>query len=366
MRKRWTVGVLVAGVTALGVAACGGGSDNSKSSSSSSSSSGNKAGKVAVLLPDTKSSARWETADRPLLGKALKAAGVPYTITNAEGDAGTQASQADQAITNGAKVIMLVDLDFGSGAAIIRKAHNQGVKVIDYDRLTLGGDADFYVSFDNVEVGKLMGQELDKALAGKTKPVVAQLDGGPEDNNATLFAQGYDSILDPHFKDGSWVKGPKQAVERWDNQRALTIFEQMLQRTNGKIDALAAANDGLANAAISALKARKLPNIPITGQDATAQGIQHILAGEQYMTVYKPIAQEAAAAAKVAISLAKGEKPATNANSDNKGKQTASVLLHPIAVTKDNIKSTVIADGFVKKSDVCTGRFASFCTKAGI
>jgi D-xylose transport system substrate-binding protein len=364
MKKRWILAALVVGVLAVGVAACGGSSK--KKSSSSSSSGGNKAGKVAVLLPDTKSSARWETADRPLLGKALKAAGVPYTITNAEGDAGTQASQADQAITNGAKVIMLVDLDFGSGSAIIRKAHNQGVKVIDYDRLTLGGEADFYVSFDNVEVGKLMGQALDKALQGKTKPVVAQLDGGPEDNNATLFAQGYDSVLDPHFKDGTWVKGPKQAVERWDNQRALTIFEQMLQRTNGKIDASIAANDGLANAAISALKARKLPNIPITGQDATAQGIQHILAGEQYMTVYKPIAQEAAAAAKVAIALAKGQKPATNAQSANKGKQTASVLLHPISVTKDNIKSTVISDGFVKKSDVCTGRFASFCTKAGI
>jgi D-xylose transport system substrate-binding protein len=356
--------VLVAAAAALGVAACGGGDDNKKSSSGGGG--GGKVGKVAVLLPDTKSSARWETQDRPLLGKAFKAAGVPYTITNAEGDAGTQASQADQAITNGAKVILLVDLDFGSGSAIIRKAKNQGVKVIDYDRLTLGGNADFYVSFDNVEVGKLMGQELVKGLKGKTKPVVAQLDGGPEDNNATLFAQGYDSVLDPLFKDGTFVKGPKQAVERWDNQRALTIFEQMLQRTNGKIDASIAANDGLANAAISALKARKLPNIPITGQDATVQGIQHILAGEQLMTVYKPIAQEADAAAKVAIALAKGETPATNAQSDNKGKKTASVLLHPIAVTKANINDTVIKDGFVKKSEACVGRFASFCTKAGI
>jgi D-xylose transport system substrate-binding protein len=364
MRKRWILVALVVGALTVGVAACGGSDD--KTSSGSSSSSGDKAGKVGVLLPDTKSSARWETADRPLIGKALKAAGVPYTITNAEGDAGTQASQADQAITNGAKVLMLVDLDPGSGAAIIRKAHNQGVKVIDYDRLTLGGDADFYVSFDNVEVGKLMGQELTKALEGKTKPVVAQLDGGPEDNNATLFAQGYDSILDPLFKDGTLVKGPKQAVERWDNQRALTIFEQMLQRTNGKIDASIAANDGLANAAISALKARKLPNIPITGQDATVQGIQHILAGEQLMTVYKPIAQETAAATKVAIALAKGETPATNAQADNKGKKTASVLLHPIAVTIDNIKDTVIKDGYVKKSEACVGRFAALCTKAGI
>ena len=126
-------------------------------------------------------------------------------------------------------------------------------------------------------------------------------------------------MLDPHFKDGSWVKGPKQAVERWDNQKALTIFEQMLQRTNGKIDASIAANDGLANAAISALKARKLPNIPITGQDATDQGIQHILAGEQLMTVYKPVQQEAAAAAKVAIALAKGQKPATNAQQRQQG-----------------------------------------------
>jgi D-xylose transport system substrate-binding protein len=357
-RAKLIVPVVIVAATALAVAGCGGGGGGGEK----------KASKVAVLLPDTKSSARWETQDRPLLDKAFKDAGVPHTIVNAQGDPATQRSQLDQALTSGAKTILLVDLDPGSGAAIIRAAKAQGAKVIDYDRLTLGGDADFYVSFDNTEVGRQMGLNLVNGIKqkGLKTPVVAELNGGPEDNNASLLAKGYNGVLDPLYKDGTYKKGPDQSVEKWDNQKALTIFEQFLEKTNNKIDASIAANDGLANAAISALKARKLPNIPITGQDATVQGVQHLLAGEQYVTIYKPIQQEAAAAAKVAIALAKGEKPQTNAQSANKAKQTPSVLLKPIPVTKDNIKDTVIKDGFVKRSELCVGKFASLCQKAGI
>jgi D-xylose transport system substrate-binding protein len=357
-RAKLIVPVVIVAATSLAVAGCGGGGGGGEK----------KASKVAVLLPDTKSSARWETQDRPLLDKAFKDAGVPHTIVNAQGDPGTQRSQLDQALTAGAKVILLVDLDPGSGAAIIRAAQAQGAKVIDYDRLTLGGNAQFYVSFNNVEVGRQMGKGLVQAIKDKglKNPVVAEMNGGPEDNNSTLFAQGYNSVLDPLYKNGTYKKGPDQSVEKWDNQRALTIFEQFLEKTNNKIDASIAANDGLANAAISAINARKLPNIPITGQDATVQGIQHILAGEQAVTIYKPIQQEAAAAAKVAIALAKGETPKTNATSANKGKKTASVLLTPITVTKDNIKDTVIKDGFVKRSELCVGKYASLCQKAGI
>jgi len=358
---------LTVALAAIVAAGCGS-DDNSSSSTSSSSGGGGSAGKVAVLLPDTKSSVRWEQFDRKYLGQAFKAAGVDATIQNAQGDPGTQRTQAEQAITNGAKVILLVDLDPGSGKSIIDLAHNRGVKVIDYDRLTLGGGADYYVSFDNEAVGKLQGQGLVKCVdqKGIQKPVVAELNGSPTDNNATLFAKGYNSVLDPQYSSGKFVKGPNQSVPDWDNQKALTIYEQMLQQKSNKIDAVLAANDGLANSVISAQNARKLGNIPVTGQDATAEGIQHILAGEQCMTVYKAVKDEADAASKLAISLAKGEKPTTNGQTANKGEQTPSVLLKPVAVTKANINDTVIADDFLTPKEICTGKYAAECKKAGI
>jgi len=364
-----TVGIAAAvAALAFAVAGCGSSNKSSSSSSASSTPSSNTSGKgsIAVLLPDTKSSVRWETQDRKYLDQAFTAAGIKHTIVNAQGDPATQASQADQAITNGAKVILLVDLDPGSGAAIIKKAHNQGVKVIDYDRLTLGGGADYYVSFDNTAVGKLQGEGLVKCLSGKQSPVVAELNGSPTDNNATLFANGYNSVLDPKYSAGTFKKGPNQSVPDWDNQKALTIFEQMLQQTNNKIDGVLSANDGLANSVISALNARKLPHIPVTGQDATAQGIQHILAGEQCMTVYKAVKKEAEAASQAAIALIKGQTPQTNGTVDNKGTKTPSVLLKPVAVTKTNINDTVIKDGFLKASDICVGKYASLCKSAGI
>ena len=366
--KTWALVACLAAFASFGVAACGDDDDDSGSSGTSTSgSSDKKAGKVAVLLPDSKSSVRWETQDRRYLGDAFKAAGVDSTIVNAEGDPAAQRTQAEQAITNGAKVLLLVDLDAGSGSAIIANAKKQGVKVIDYDRLTLGGGADYYVSFDNEAVGKLQGEGLVKCLEGQTKPTVAELNGSPTDNNATLFAKGYDSVLDPKYESGDFTKGPNQSVPEWDNQKALTIFEQMLQKTNNKIDGVLAANDGLGNAAISALKARKLKQIPVTGQDATAQGIQNILAGDQCMTVYKAVRAEADAAAKLAIALAKGEEPVGVTGSvDNKGEKTPAVLLKPVSVTKENIKDTVIKDGFLKRSEICSGKIASLCSKAGI
>jgi D-xylose transport system substrate-binding protein len=352
------------------IAACGGSDNGGGGGGSSSGGGGNSADKVAVLLPDTKSSVRWETADRPLLQLAFKRAGVPVTIQNAQGDKSTQQQQAEQAITNGAKVLLLVNLDSGSGAAIEANAKSRGVKVIDYDRLTLGGSADYYVSFDNVAVGKLQGQGLVNCLnkEGVQNPKIAELNGSPTDNNATLFKQGYDSVLNPLYKSGKATKVADQSVPDWDNQKALTIFEQMLQKTGNKIDGVLAANDGLGNAAISAIKARKLKQIPVTGQDATAEGIQNILAGDQCMTVYKAIKQEADAASKLAIALAKKQQPPAglvNGQSNDTKRQVPSVLLKPQAITKDNI-DVVIKDGFLKKSDICTGKFAQFCTQLGL
>jgi D-xylose transport system substrate-binding protein len=368
------IAALVAAAFAIVVAGCGSSKKSSTSSSggastsSTSSSGGSAKGGIAVLLPDTQSSVRWEQFDRKYLDAAFTAAGVKHTIVNAQGDPSTQRTQADQALTNGAKVILLVDLDPGSGKAIISLAHARGAKVIDYDRLTLGGGADYYVSFDNVQVGKLQGQGLVSCLSksGVSKPVVAELNGSPTDNNATLFAQGYNSVLDPMYTSGKYVKGPNQSVPDWDNQKALTIYEQMLQQTKSKIDGVLSANDGLANSVISAETARKLKPVPVTGQDATAQGVQHILAGQQCMTVYKPVKAEADAAAKIAVALAKGQTPATTATTKNGSAQTPSVLETPITLTKDNIKDTVIKDGFLKRSDICVGAFAKDCTAAGL
>jgi D-xylose transport system substrate-binding protein len=365
MYKRALPLVLLA---ALGVAACGGNDKPSASGASGSSGSSSKVAKVAVLLPDTQSSVRYEEFDRPLLTKAFKAAGVPVQISNAQGDTQAQRTQADQAMTNGAKVLLLDALDSGTGAAIEADAQSKGVKVIDYDRLVLKGSADYYVSFDNTEVGRLQGQGLVACLGSKSGGVpIAILDGSPTDNNATLFSNGAHEILDPLFKSGKYKKVAEQAVPDWDNQQALTIFEQFLQKTNNKIDGLLAANDGLANAAISALKARRLPQIPITGQDATLQGIQNIVTGDQCMTVYKPIQQEVDAAAKLATSLAKGQAPTGVTSSiDNGSKKVPSILLKPISVTKSNIKTYFGRADFPAQSQVCAGKVASACTAAGL
>ncbi|HVF78414.1 MAG TPA: substrate-binding domain-containing protein [Solirubrobacteraceae bacterium] len=358
---------MAAGAAAMALFVAGCGDEDSSGDSGSSSAGDAKAGKVAVLLPDSKSSVRWETVDRPFLKAAFEKAGVEATIQNAEGDKSAQQQQAEQAITNGAKVLLLVNLDSGSGAAIAANAKSQGVKVIDYDRLTLKGDSDYYVSFDNEEVGRLQGQGLVDCLEGETKPAVAVLNGSPTDNNATLFKAGYDSVINPKFKSGEWTEVADQSVPDWDNQKALTIFEQMLQKSSNKVDGVLAANDGLGNAAISALKQRKLKQIPVTGQDATAQGIQNIVNGDQCMTVYKAIKSEADAAAELAIALAKGEEPTGVTGSvNNENRDVPSVLLKPVAVTKDNIKEYIGEPDFPKQAEICAGNLASKCKAIGL
>ncbi len=360
---------LTAGAAALALVAagCGSSNDNKSSGSGGGGSSSTSAGKVAVLLPDSKSSVRWETVDRPFLKAAFDKAGISATIQNAEGDKSAQQQQAEQAITNGAKVLLLVNLDSGSGAAIEANAKSQGVKVIDYDRLTLKGTSDYYVSFDNEAVGKLQGEGLVSCLGNATKPAVAVLNGSPTDNNATLFANGYNSVIGPKFKSGAWTKVADQSVPDWDNQKALTIFEQMLQKSSNKIDGVLAANDGLGNAAISAIKARKLKQIPVTGQDATLQGIQNIVNGDQCMTVYKAIQKEADAAATLATSLAKGETPSgVTASVDNESTKVPAILLAPVAVTKDTIKQYIGEADFPKKAEICAGKLASKCSAIGL
>ncbi len=339
------------------------GDDPTTDDTSDDSSSGEYDGKIAVLLPDSASSARWENDDRRLLKAAFEEAGLTegedFTISNAEGDASTMQSQAESAITDGATVLMMVDLDSGSGAAIIDMAREAGAKVIDYDRLTAEGPgADYYVSFDNVAVGINMGRAMEDALADfDGVPNVMILDGGPTDNNATLFAEGYMSVAQPKFDDGTWNLVSKQAVPDWDNAQAQTIAEQILTEANNEVDAAIVANDGMAGGVIAALKAQGL-QVPVTGQDATEGGIQNILLGDQYMTVYKPINLEANAAAELALALIStgAEDLVDSGDVTNNGtNDTPSILVDSVRVTADNVEETVIADGFRTKEEICTG-----------
>jgi D-xylose transport system substrate-binding protein len=358
------VGLLAAG----SMAACGG--DDGDSGSSGSTSGATAAGKVGVILPDTKSSQRWSTDDPKFLKAAFDAAGVEVDIQNAQNNKSQFQTIADGMISSGVKVLMIVNLDSGTGKAVLDKAKAAGIATIDYDRLTLNGNANYYVSFDNVKVGELQGQGLVDCLTANkaVKPVVAEVNGSPTDNNATLFKQGYDSVLKPKYDDGTFVKGPDQSVPEWDNAQAGTIFEQMLTQ-NKNIKGVLAANDGLGNAVISVLKKNKLNGqVPVTGQDATVQGLQNILTGDQCMTVYKAIKLEADAAAALAISLSKGEKPTTATGTikdPESNKDVPSVLLTPKTIVKSSVKD-VIADGFVTKEAVCTPQFAALCTENGI
>jgi D-xylose transport system substrate-binding protein len=319
---------------------------------------------ICVLLPDPKSSVRWETQDRPALVAAFKKAGVSYVISNADGDAQKQRSQADQCLANGAKVVILVSLDAGSSIAIERAAASRDAKVIEYDRQVIGGSAAIYISFDGRAVGVLQGKGVVAGLKanGKygRKPVVAELHGGQTDNNSFLFKGGYESVLNPLYKNGTFTKGPQQFVPGWDNQKAGTIFEQMLIRTSNKIDAVAAANDGLANAVIVALKARKLKPIPLSGQDATEQGVQNIISGWQTMTVWKDTRKLATASAEAAVALAKGQKPKQTGTVKNGSKNLPAYIIPPQSITKANYK-TLFTAGYLKRSKVCVGEFRKFC-----
>ncbi|MBX6751248.1 MAG: substrate-binding domain-containing protein [Micromonosporaceae bacterium] len=325
--------------------------------------------KVGVILPDQASAVRWETADRRYLKEAFDAAGIEAEIVNAQGSTENFLTLADQLITSGVDILMIVNLDSGSGAAALQKARNAGVKTIDYDRLTLNGGADYYVSFDNVEVGRLQGRGLIKCLEdmGVQNPRIVYLNGSPTDNNATLFREGYDTVLQDKYKEG-WVFVDERSVPDWDGTQAVTLFEQMYTAHGGGIDGVLAANDTLGNSAITVLRNNGLNGkVPVTGQDASTAGLQNILAGDQCMTVYKAIKKEAYAAAELAIALAKGETPAnlTTVHDPEANRDVPSRLEKPVAIFKDNVKD-VVDDGFVTVAELCTADFAALCEEAGI
>ena len=317
------------------------------------------------LMPDTKTSVRWEQFDKPYLQKAFKAAGISARVVNAQGDPQKQKTQADQCISDGAKVLIIAPIDSGSAAAIEKAAAAKGVKSIDYDRQVEGGSAVLYASFDGHQVGVLQGKAVVQGLRANgmysKKPVVASLWGGQEDANSFLFKGGVDQVLNPLYKNGTLKKGPQQFVPGWDNQKAGTIFEQMLIKTSNKIDGVAAANDGLANAVVVALKSHKLHPVPLSGQDATTQGVQNIISGWQTATVFKDVRKLATATAKAAIKIVKGQKPPTTGFVTTKGRsKEPAYLIPPQSITKANYK-LLFTGGFLKKGDVCNGTYAKYC-----
>lgn len=357
---------------ALTLAACGQNAAAPTTSGGASAAAPATGAKVGVILPETASSARWEGFDKPLLTKAMADAGLQADVENAQGDEQKFATLADGMIASGVKVLVIASISSEGGAAVAAKAKAQGIPVIDYDRLNLGGTSDYYVSFDNVKVGALQGQGLADALKSKAGAQVIQIEGAPTDNNATLFYNGQQTVLQPLFTSGALKLVEKQAIPKWDNQVGGTTFEQILTKNGGKVDGVAAANDGLAGAIITVLtKVGLNGKVPVTGQDATPDGLQAILRGDQYMTVFKDISKEADATAKLAGALAKGDAGAADAiatatSDDPTGKRTVkSVLLTPELITKDNVK-TVVDAGAVKASEICVPATQAACDQLGI
>jgi D-xylose transport system substrate-binding protein len=321
-------------------------------------------GEVCALFPDPATSIRWVHYDAPALKAELKKAGLTAQIYNAGGDAQKQKAQADQCLASGAKVILEVALDAGSASAIEKEAKAKGIPSIDYDRQVKGGVASIYVSFDGRAVGVLQGKGVVNGLKadGKysSKPVVAEVNGGSTDANSFLFKGGYDSVLKPLYANGTFKKGPDQFVPGWDNQKAGTIFDQMLVKTGNKIDAVAVANDGMAGAVIASLKKHGLKPIPVSGQDATAQGFQNIISGWQTMTVWKDTRVLAKAAARAAEQLIKGQKLTTTGTVPNGSKKEPAFIIAPVALYKSNW-TKIYTSGFLKKSEICNGSFKKFC-----
>ena len=391
-RRTWAV--MAAAITLIGfTAACGDDDD----SASGGGGGDEEAGSIWVLLPDTASSDRWENDDRRYFTEAFEAAGLTedqdFHIVNAEGDATTQQSQAEQAIADEASVIVLTSLDTGSGATIIEQAQEADVQVVEYDRFNTGGPGGAaYVSFDNVQVGAAMAEAMEPAIdaMGVDTPQVVMLNGGEEDNNSFLFRTGYNETVEARVEAGDWALVDDQFVPGWDNAEAQTIMEQILVDANNDVNAVFAANDGLANSTINALEGAGIGPIPVSGQDATTAGMQNIALGKQTVSVYKPIQDEAGVAAAVALALRSGDdindaatsyesslasggasvsiigidaesgEPADSADAEG---AVPYVALVPIGVTVDNMADTVIADGFRTVDEVCTGDVAEteFC-----
>jgi D-xylose transport system substrate-binding protein len=319
---------------------------------------------VCVLLPDTKSSVRWVQFDKPTLTAAFKKAGVTASITNALNDPLKQKAQAAACLAAGAKVVVETALDNGSAASIEKSFTSKGGKAIDYDRQVTGGTASVYVTFDGKKVGEAQAKGVIAAMKKNgtygPKAVVAQLWGGQTDQNAFWFQSGNKAVFDPLFKLHKLTRGPQQFVPDWDANNAATIFNQMLVKTNNNIQGVLAANDNIAGAVVADLKAKGLKPLPLSGQDASVQGVQYIISGWQSGTVYKYVPDEANAAAAAAVALLNGKKPVSNGTRPNGSHPEPTNALPIVWINKANY-TRLFTDKFLKKSDVCVGTFKQYC-----
>lgn len=338
----------IATVAILGLSACSSSEGEAESTAST---------RACVILPDADSGTRWEPGDRPALEKALTAAGYEVDIQNAQSDTAKYATIADQQLSKGCGVMILVDYQ-GAGAAVAEKAKGQGIPVIAYDRPIAG--ADYYVSFDNEVVGQLQGQMIVDGLAAAGKDIttasIIYSSGDPADGNAAMFLNGALSVLD-----AAGAKAAFTMEGTWDGAKAGTLFEQAFTAVEGKVDAVLAPNDNNAASIIAILDKNGLV-VPVSGQDASVAGLQNVLLGKQWATVYKPFLVEAKAATDLAIALLKGEKPTANKTLED---GTPFIALDPIAITADKVKD-VVAAGDAKAADLCTPEVAEACAKYGI
>jgi D-xylose transport system substrate-binding protein len=399
--RRTTASIGILGVAAaLSLTACGSSNSSSPSSGGSSGSSGGvtaacsldsppqskaklpqtvdlgkTSGKVGVILPDTTSSTRYTQYDAPLLTAALKSAGITPDVQNAQGDKNRFASIAQSMIGEGVKVLIIDSIDAASGAGVEKAADDAGVKVIDYDRVNLGGTAPYYVSFDNEDVGKLQAQTMIDCLTaqGVTKPNIIMVNGGTDvDNNAVLFQKGAHEVLDPLVSAGKATITQEATDKGWNVDTAGPTFQQALTAAGGTVDGVVAANDNIATAAIGVLKNSGLNgHVVITGQDAGVAGLQNIITGEQSMTVFKDVKLEAAAAAQLAIVLAQGKDPASAGLTLNPfddpqapGHKLSALLLPAQVITQANV-TDIIKAGALTAADICKG-IESDCATLGI
>jgi D-xylose transport system substrate-binding protein len=363
---------LAAAFTLLATAAaCGGDDDDGGSASGDGGGEGSgDAVTIALLLPETET-ARYESQDRPLFEAKVEELCPECEIiyNNADQDAAEQQSQAEAALTNGADVLVLDPVDSVSAASMVAQAEQRDVPVISYDRLIRDAPIDYYISYDNERVGQLQGEALTGRLEedGVDSGSIVMINGAPTDNNATLFKEGAHSVLD----ESNYEIGAEYDTPDWSPAEAQSQMEQAITRLgeDGFVGVYA-ANDGTAGGAIAAMKAAGIdPLPPITGQDAELAAIQRILAGEQFMTVYKAIKPEAEIAAEVAIAMGRGEDPPedqVNEQVDNGDGEIPSMILDPVAVTAENVNDTIVADGFWDPADICEGDFATACEEAGI
>jgi D-xylose transport system substrate-binding protein len=359
----FAVTALIAGGAFAG---CG---TNKDDSGSGGGGGGGKSGTIALLLPESKT-ARYESQDRPLFEKKAKelCSDCKIIYSNADQDASKQQQQAEAALTKGAKVLVLDPVDAASAGSIVTRAKQSKVPVISYDRLVSKAPVDYYISFDNRKVGELQAQSLVDKL-GSGKATIAMINGAPTDSNAAQFKAGAHSVFD---KASNIKIGKEYDTPDWSPDKAQDEMEQAITSLgkNG-FQGVYAANDGTAGGAIAAMKSNGVdPSTkPTTGQDAELAGVQRVVAGDQYMTVYKPYKPEAETAATLAVSLAKGEKPDTSKFSEKTNNGSADVpsyLLPIIAVTKDKVQSTIVKDGLWTAKQICAGKYASACKSAGI